>query len=166
MRTTIVLAICLALWALPPTAAAQEETPAPTPAASKSFGHRLLFYLPNRVFDVFDLARARLRIGPGISVGVRATRVLEVGVGAHATVWGGLRGPRGEPEIPWPIGAESRAGVKVGLGVDAGGPYYGATEIGCGFQLAIFGLVIGLDPLEFVDLAGGFLLFDPAGDDL
>ena len=169
MRTTIVLAICLALCALPPIAAAQEETPTPTPtpapAASKSFGHRLLFYLPNRVFDVFDMVRARLRVGPGFGAGVRVTSALEVGAGAYAAVWGGIRGPRGEPEIPWPVGAESRAGVKVGMGPDTEGPYYGAVEVGAGFQLVIFGLAIGIDPLEVVDLLGGIVLWDPVGDD-
>jgi hypothetical protein len=172
MRISIVPVICLGLWALSPTAAAQEETSAPsatpetaTPAAPKSLGHKLLFYVPNRVFDVFDFARVRLRIGPGIGIGARATSALEVGAGAYATVWGGVRGPRGKPEIPWPIGAEARAGAKVGKGADTGGPYYGASEVGFGFHLAIFGFVFGVDPLEVVDLAGGFLMWDPIGDD-
>ena len=96
---------------------------------------------------------------------MRATSALEVGAGAYATIWGGIRGPRGEPEIPWPVGVESRAGVKVGLGPDTGGPYHGTVEVGAGFQLAIIGLSIGIDPLELVDLLGGFVMWDPVGDD-
>jgi len=167
MRTSMILAICLSLLALPQITAAQEEAAAPTPApaVSKSLGHKLVFYLPNRAFDVFDFVRARLRVGPGLAVGARATRALEVGAGAHASVWGGIRGPRGEPRIPWPIGADARAGVKVGVGPDAGGAYYGATEVGFGFQAVIIGLTFGVDPLEVVDLLGGFVLWDPIGDD-
>lgn len=171
MRTSMILAICLGLLALPPLAAAQEEaaaatpTPAAEPPAVKSLGHKLVFYLPNRAFDIFDLVRARIRVGPGISVGARATRAIEVGAGAHATVWAGIHGPRGKPEIPWPIGADARAGVKVGAGVATEGEHIGPLEVGAGFQLVLFGLALGVAPMEFVDFAGGFLLWDPIGDD-
>ena len=35
------------------------------------FGHKLLFYIPNRVLDVFDFVRLRVRVGPGLAVGAR-----------------------------------------------------------------------------------------------
>ena len=171
MRTSMILAICLGLLALPPLAAAQEEaaaatpTPAAEPPAAKSLGHKLVFYLPNRAFDIFDLVRARIRVGPGISVGAHVTRKIEVGIGAHSALWVGLRGPRGEPQIPWPLGVESRAGIKVGVGVATDGPHLGPAEVGGGFQLVLLGLALGVAPMEFVDFAGGFLLWDPIGDD-
>jgi len=34
----------------------------------------IICYIPNRVFDILDIVRLRLRVGPGISVGVRATK--------------------------------------------------------------------------------------------
>jgi hypothetical protein len=63
------------------------------------------------VFDVLDLVRLRVRVGPGISAGVRVTEIADVTIGAHATVFVGLHGPRGEPQIPWPIGLETLATV-------------------------------------------------------
>src|SRR5262245_47949768 len=51
------------------------------------FVHTLLFYIPNRIFDVFDIARAQARLGPGFGIGAQLTRL----IGAHAdwytTVW-------------------------------------------------------------------------------
>jgi hypothetical protein len=170
------LGICL-MAAAP--AAAQEPAPAPTSTGSaapeakesKSFGHRLLFWIPNRVFDVLDIVRLRVRAGPGMSLGVRATEAVDLVIGAHATIFAGLHGPRSHPQIPWPIGLESMAGVEVsvlGGKSDEGGkhsPQYGPFEIGAGFQALIVGLDIGIEPFDVVDFALGILTLDPKGDD-
>jgi hypothetical protein len=131
--------------------------------------HRLIFYIPNRVFDVFDIVRLRLRFGPGFSVQARATKVLSANAGFYTSFWIGLRGYRGEPRIPWPVGIESFAGATVSV-VDAaaepgGGPNYGPTEIGAGFQLALLGIDFGVLPLEIADLFAGLLTIDLTGDD-
>ncbi|MCX7766223.1 MAG: hypothetical protein N2246_05895, partial [Candidatus Sumerlaeia bacterium] len=34
-----------------------------------TLAHKLLLYIPNRIFDGVDFVRARLRIGPGIGLG-------------------------------------------------------------------------------------------------
>lgn len=39
-----------------------------------SIGHEVALYLPNRIFDLLDIFRVRVRLGPGISVGVRASK--------------------------------------------------------------------------------------------
>jgi hypothetical protein len=44
-------------------------------------------------------------------------------------------------------------------------PNYGPTEVGLGFQAAILGLDLGIEPWDFVDLALGLVLLDPNGDD-
>ena len=67
------------------------------PRAEAGVFTNILFYIPNRVFDVLDIVRLRLRVGPGISVGVRATKPLTAFIGPHMTVWAGLPGPRGNP---------------------------------------------------------------------
>ena len=36
----------------------------------------IVFYIPDRVFDLMDIFRVRVRVGPGISAGVRARRLL------------------------------------------------------------------------------------------
>jgi hypothetical protein len=136
----------------------------------RGLGRRLLFYVPNRIFDVLDLVRARVRVGPGIAVGVRATELADVNLGAYTTLYAGLPGPRGKPRIPLPIGLEMYAGAELSV-LDASteesrwSPSYGPTEVGLGFQAAIVGIDLGIEPWDFVDLALGLILLDPNGDD-
>jgi hypothetical protein len=175
MLRWIALALCLAL---PLAASAQTAEPAPAtsaPAATpapepKGLGHRLLFWLPNRVFDVLDLVRLRVRAGPGFTFGIRATELADLTMGSHATVFVGLRGPRNEPRIPWPVGLETYAGMElsvadVGTEEDGHGPQYGPLEIGLGTQLVIVGFDIGIEPYDALDLVLGILTLDPKGDD-
>jgi hypothetical protein len=175
MLRWIALALCLALpiaasaQAAEPAAATTEAAATPAPEG-KSLGHRLLFWLPNRVFDVLDLVRLRVRAGPGFTVGVRATELADVTLGSHATVWAGLHGPRKSPQIPWPLGLETYAGMEVSV-VDVGteeskhGPNYGPLEIGLGAQLVIVGFDVGVEPYDALDLVLGILTLDPKGDD-
>jgi len=129
----------------------------------------LAFYIPNRIFDVFDIVRARVRLGPGIAVDVRATEAADVFLGTYASIWVGIHGPRGEPSIPWPFGLETLTGAEISVAeasVSGGaGPHYGAVEFGAGFQLLLFGVDIGVDPLEVLDLVTGLVFIDLTGDD-
>jgi hypothetical protein len=135
----------------------------------KGLVHRLVFYIPNRVFDVFDIVRARLRFGPGFAVGARATDIADVNVGFYTSFWIGLHGPRLKPSIPWPVGIESFAGAEVSV-IEAdvepgGGPGYGPFEFGAGVQVALLGIDIGVEPLEVLDLIVGLVTIDLVGDD-
>ena len=133
--------------------------------------HTLLFYIPNRIFDVFDIVRARARFGPGFGIGAQLTRL----IGAHAdwytAVWIGLPGPRLEPALPIPVGTEAVVKASVtflrdwGLGT-AGDRLYGYGEFELEAQFIILGADVGLDPWEFVDLALGLITLDPVGDDM
>jgi hypothetical protein len=172
----------LALALLAPAARAEDaETSAPSASEAQpapeeedegghGIGHRLLLYVPNRFFDVFDLVRARLRVGPGLAVGARVTELADVNLGAYTTIYAGLPGPRGKPRIPLPVWFEMYAGAEVSV-LDAsteGGrfsPDYGPTEVGLGFQAGLVGLDLGIEPWDFVDLALGLVLLDPNGDD-
>lgn len=155
-----------------PSSAPDLETSAMEPEEPKhGFGHKLLFYIPNRILDVFDFARLRVRVGPGIAVGVRATKLLSGFIGGYASVYAGLPGPRMAPTVKLPIGFESYSGIGVSV-VDATsggkhtGPDYSPTEFGAGFQLLIVGFDFGLDPVEVLDLVTGFIFIDIRGDDL
>ncbi len=153
-----------------PLEEAQPEEEEEDENEGRGLGRRLLFYIPNRIFDVFDLVRARVRVGPGLAVGVRATELADLNLGAYTTLYAGLPGPRGKPRIPLPVGVEVYAGAEVSV-VDVSteeGPFspnYGPTEVGLGFQAAILGLDLGIEPWDFVDLALGLVLLDPNGDD-
>jgi hypothetical protein len=132
-------------------------------------GWTILWYVPNRILDAFDMVRARIRLGPGFAVGARATKLAEAYVGFYATVYVGLPGPRGRKFPRLPVGLESRTGAAasvVDATVEGGiGPDYGFTEIGAGFQLALIGVDVGVDPMEILDFIVGFATFDPQEDD-
>lgn len=133
-------------------------------------GHAILMWLPNRVFDVLDVVRARVRVGPGWTLSARATELIDVNLGAHTTVFAGLRGPRGAPRIPWPFGIENFAGVEVSV-LDGTqernehAPRYGLAEFGVGFQVLIVGVDVGVDVFEVGDFLVGIVFFDPMDDD-
>jgi hypothetical protein len=158
--------ITLLVLLLTSVSALAGEATQPEPSG-RSFGRRLLFYVPNRIFDVFDLVRARLRVGPGFAVDARVTKYGDLYAGAYTTLFVGIHGPRTKPRIPWPIGFEARAGIKGTSLADVAteGPAYGYGEVGAGFQAAIVGLDIGVDAVEILDLVLGFFFIDLTGDD-
>lgn len=129
----------------------------------------VLVYLPNRILDVFDIVRARARIGPGFAIGARATEAADVFVGTYASVYVGLPGPRGRVIPRLPAGLESKSGIEISAAdvtLEAGlGPDYGLAECGFGFQLGIIGVDIGVDPWEILDLVVGLVTIDIADDD-
>jgi hypothetical protein len=149
-----------------PSSEAAVEAPEET---GHSFGHMLLLYIPNRLLDVFDFARFRVRVGPGFAVGVRATKLVSAFAGGYSSLYVGLPGPRLKPVVKWPIGLENYAGVGLSVAdATAGGnfgPDYSNTEIEVSVQAAIIGFDIGVDAVEVLDLALGFLFIDIRGDD-
>jgi hypothetical protein len=126
----------------------------------------IVLYLPNRIFDMLDIVRLRLRVGPGLSAGASATELADVFVGAHTTIYAGLRGSRGKPEIPWPFGIENRAGAEVSV-VDATAKNVYNDPLGFGVeaQLGIIGFNVAIEVYDILDLFTGFFLIDIAKDD-
>jgi hypothetical protein len=126
----------------------------------------IVFYVPNRVFDILDIIRLRLRVGPGLSAGVHATKVASVFLGTHSTVWAGLHGPRGKTVIPWPAGVEHHSGVQIGpIDPSVTGCYYDPLEIGLELQPLLVGLNFGIGLFEVVDFVTGLLFIDLQDDD-
>ena len=132
--------------------------------------HEILLYIPNRVLDLFDIFRARVRVGPGVAVDARATSVAAAYAGTYASVYAGLPGPRLRRIPRSPIGLESHNGVTVSVAdatADGGiGPNYSDTEIGVGLQAGIIGFDLGFDPVEIADFFTGFLTIDLRDDDI
>ncbi len=148
----------------PATQMAGEE-----PVERRSLGTRLLWYAPNRVMDLLDIVRLRLRVGPGLAANVRMTDYGAFYIGQYDSLFVGLPGPRGLHRLRLPVGRESLRGVAL-AGVDATdgtrhGPEYGPGEINAGVQLLIVGADAGVDVTEIVDFIAGLFLFDPRGDD-
>jgi hypothetical protein len=169
----IIIVLAAAVFIVPPGYAQESAPKSDTgqaevrkdtkPAREK---HPVLCYLPNRIFDMLDIVRLRLRVGPGVSVGARVTKLTNVFVGAHTSIFAGVYGPRGEAVIPWPIGVENHAGADVSL-VDASvaGPYIGPLETGLEFQAGIIGINVGICPYEMLDLVTGLFFIDLQKDD-
>lgn len=131
--------------------------------------HPVLCYIPNRIFDVLDIVRARVRLGPGFSIGARVTEVADVFLGAHSTIYVGLRGSRGKPQVPWPMGVECNQGIEVslldGTAEDVDKPATDPLEIGVETQLLVAGVNVAIEPMEILDLLAGLVFIDLRGDD-
>lgn len=145
--------------------------PAVTPAGklSRGWGHVALWYLPNRLFDLLDIVRFRVRAGPGFAVNARITAYADAYIGSYNTCYVGLPGPRMEPELGSWVGLEREKGIKL-MGVDATDdlphePEYSPTEFNVGLQVLLVGAEVGFDPVEFGDFLLGFFLYDTRKDD-
>jgi len=126
----------------------------------------IVCYIPNRVFDLMDIFRVRVRVGPGISAGVRATTLLSGYLGFHSSIFAGLPGPRGEKKIPWPVGLDIRGGAQVSLAdATAGGPHYDPLEFGFEVQPLIVGVNVGIGVFEIFDFVTGLVFIDLSDDD-
>lgn len=131
--------------------------------------HRILWYLPNRLLDVADIARARVRVGPGVALNAHVTKVVQAGLGSYMSVYGGLPGPRQRRRPRLPLGVEAYSGGALSLAeasFETGyEPEYSPTEVGASIHFIIFGLDVGVDPLEIVDLVTGIVGVDIGKDD-
>jgi hypothetical protein len=126
----------------------------------------IVLYIPNRIFDMVDIVRLRLRVGPGLSAGVSATELADVFLGAHTSIYAGLRGSRGKPEIPWPFGIEKRAGAEISIAdATSKNVYNDPLGFGAETQLGIIGINVAIEVYDILDLITGFIFIDLAKDD-
>lgn len=149
---------------------------------------RVLWYLPDRIFDFIDQFEAWISFGPQIGLRVHATKYLQGSAftGAYAAAGGGQKkmlGLKTESRLDVGIGPIVGTGI-ASAKAGTGGLAYTATGLwlhtpdedlyqdyedfwGLGFQ---FGLVfVGLEfeyhPVEIFDFVAGIFLFDPLNDD-
>lgn len=170
MNRSLMALLIFAITISAPRIGAAEEVQETKVGEKHGTLHKTVMYLPNRILDVFDIIRLRIRVGPGFAAGARVTEVASAFVGSYTSVYAGLPGPRNRPLPKLPFGLEDRSGIQASI-LDASatggfGPDYGPAEIGAGAQLFLIGLDVGADPLETVDLLAGFFLFDLRNDDL
>lgn len=65
----------------------EEAVAAKAPAdEGHSILHKVALYIPNRVLDLLDIIRLRVRVGPGIAADARVTKLVAVDVGVYDTV--------------------------------------------------------------------------------
>ena len=181
MRTTAIVLLTLGLLAGLPIAPeacgaddadeeAAEIVEGEVAKEKPSTGHRLLYYIPNRLLDIIDVFRLRGRLGPGLAVSARGTDYVSFFGGTYNTVYAGLPGARTPDRWRSPVGRERYKGF-VFFGIDATdvtpyGPRYTPAEFELGAQLLIVGADVGFEPVELGDFFAGLLMYDPIGDDL
>jgi len=122
-----------------------------------------LLYLPNRVVDLFDIAKFGVDVGPGIGIDVQATKFLQARAMWNLSVGVGFQGLR---HLPFQVGTVAALGV---------GPIGGVGSVGgwprsdSGFRLGLHVLIVGahaeVNPYEALDFVLGFLTIDIADDD-
>jgi hypothetical protein len=126
----------------------------------------VFMYVPNRVFDFMDIFRVRVRVGPGMSAGLRATKFASVFEGSHSSFYIGLPGPRGKKEFPFPVGYDQRSGSQVGRSDTSETiTYYDPLELGFEVQPLIVGVNVGIGFYEILDFCTGLVFVDLVGDD-
>jgi hypothetical protein len=133
-----------------------------------SFGHKLLFYIPNRLLDAMDIVRARGRFGPGFAGTIRASDAAETVEGSYQSFYLGLPGPRGRQQPKLPIGWEMQPGGSPGDEIAPGkgvGPDYAPDEMAIGVHIGLVGVELGFSPMELGDFIAGFFFVDLVGDD-
>lgn len=169
--TAILLLLLLSgfLAAAPARGEAATNRTVETPVPRGTVLHHILWYVPNRLCDVADVVRLRLRAGPGVALNVRATKWAVFYSGEYHAVYAGLPGPRQEPRWPLPCGFEEEKGLSL-LAVDATDtlhyePFYSDSEFTLGIHLGVIGAEAGFDPVELVDLLLGFVFLDIRRDD-
>lgn len=155
---------------VPPEAPKSAETarPAPKeeePKESRGFLMGVAMYLPGRVFDLFDVARAGVNVGPGAGIQLKATDAVQLTAMARTSVGLGLETLRHSPVA---AGAEASTGLSVvGAGADAGLTWpQSPTDVRLELHPLIVGAHAAIDPVEILDFVLGFVLIDVRSDDL
>lgn len=152
----------LAACASPPPLRPTSKPPPPQLEPEPTWGSAwsALKYLPNRLFDLTDIVRMQVRVGPGWALGVRATSFVPLFIGGYNATWVGIPGPRNRAKIPLPFGLDSQGGFGLGASDE-----YGAAEFGACAHLYMIGFDVGVDPRELLDFGAGLAGVDLSGDD-
>ncbi|HKE00146.1 MAG TPA: hypothetical protein VKE69_03995 [Planctomycetota bacterium] len=124
----------------------------------------ILMYVPNRILDIFDIARFGVEVGPGIGFDLEVTEALRVAAMTRATVGLGYQTLR---HMPIKSAAETYAGVgPIDLGVSPGMNWWrNFWDVRADVQVALVGAHVAVNPAEIADAVLGFFLIDIMDDD-
>lgn len=123
-----------------------------------------LLYVPNRVFDVFDIVRVGVDVGPGFGGSAQVTTAARAAYLNRLSVGVGLQTLRHLP-------VKAAADVELGAGPVGGsaspglGWYRSPADIRVEVHPLLAGAHVAVEPLEITDLVLGFLGFDLSDDD-
>ena len=134
----------------------------PLSEKEQTFFRGLLWYLPNRVIDFFDIFRVDVGIGGAAGGVLRATRYGQVG-GRYISPLSARVGIRGRT-VPFFLEKHSEAGFGSNF-QQTPNRHVTPYEVGVGVD-AIVGGYVGISFDELLDFFAGFALFDLKQDDL
>jgi hypothetical protein len=140
---------------------AAEPEPGPSPV---EVGHVVLMYLPNRVLDAFDMARAGVNVGPGIGVQLKATENAQVTFITRTSAGLGLQTLR---HLPAYASIENVAGAgPLSAGSNLGlGWYQSPMDLRIELHPFIVGAHVAVEPKEIADFILGIFTVDISKDD-
>jgi hypothetical protein len=121
-----------------------------------------LLYLPNRLFDLAEIFRFGVNVGPGIGVDAEATGALRAAAMARASVGVGYQGLR---HLPLSIGIDTYIAVgpfDPGLRMAW---YRSEYDLRLDAHLAVIGGHMAIDLLAIADFFAGWLTYDLEDDD-
>jgi len=142
----------------------------------------LLFYIPNRVMDVLDVASVGVMVGPGLFLKIQATDIIKFVYPFPAGViklgWNTHYEDDLNPKNPFylwkrykplAIGLEGRRSA-MGLGFLEFGDLMriktSPDEVKVGIHFILVGADVGIRPVDILDLVTGFFFIDINDDDL
>ncbi len=141
-----------------------DESDAEVAKGSASTLKTIALYIPNRVFDLFEIARFGVNAGPGFGVDVRATEFVQAIALSRASVGVGLQGLR---RLPVSVATESGIGLgPVDLSGDLGLAWYRAPlDLRVELHALLIGAHAAVDIGEIFDFLAGIIVLDPSEDD-
>lgn len=124
----------------------------------------IFLYLPNRIFDLFEIVRFGVNLGPGLGLDARVTRYAQATLMTRTSVGVGLQGLR-----RLPVSAATESGAAVG-------PVRSDASLGLGWplnpgdirvepHLFLVGAHVAVDTFAIGDFLAGLIGLDPSGDD-
>ncbi len=122
----------------------------------------ILLYLPNRLFDLVEIFRFGVNVGPGIGIDAEATGALRAAVMTRGSVGVGYQGLR---HFPVSLGVDTY--IAVGP-LDPGlrmGWYRSEYDIRVEPHLVLVGFHAAIDLLAIGDFFAGWLMYDLEEDD-
>jgi hypothetical protein len=124
----------------------------------------VLLYIPNRIIDALDMARAGVNVGPGIGFDARVTKFARLQLISDTSVGVGYQTLR---HLPVCVRSQAKLGIAF-LSTpswDILNWYYGDYDVRLELYLLLVGAHVAVDLGEVVDFVGGIFTWDPMQDD-
>ncbi|MCK6382539.1 MAG: hypothetical protein L6Q54_14990 [Leptospiraceae bacterium] len=159
------------------------------PKVEPSTLEKVVWYIPDRFFDLVDTVTVEVSIGPQIGGGIWVTRAVQAvaytgtssGIGIYQKKhYVGMRGLVSFELVIGPVGVSAVAGSRLGLGgLDLTArttllhtpskPIYQEFRdywaVGAKAGIFIIGMEFEIHPVEIFDFLAGIILIDPMNDD-